>query len=104
MAEQILDFSQAEQPGGYSERTHGIAMIALGKGLVVHTPGTRTARCQSLSAPRIWEPAASLNEDGEVIGVTCNCPNGIKGGVRARCWHAAALEHLLTEDRSEHND
>lgn len=97
MTDEVLDLSGAEQPEGYSDRTHSIAMIAIGKGLVIHTPGTRTARCQSLSAPRIWEPAASFNDAGEVIGVTCNCPNGTKGGLRARCWHAAALEHLLTK-------
>lgn len=99
MAEQILDLSDAEQPKGYSQRTHNVAMLALSKGMVVHVPGTRTARCQSLTAPKIWEPAASLNSGGEVIGVTCNCPNGTKGGLRARCWHAAALEHLLDESR-----
>lgn len=97
MTDEVLDLSGAEQPEGYSDRTRGIAMVAIGKGLVIYTPGTRTARCQSLSSPRIWEPAASLNAAGEVVGVTCNCPNGTKGGLRARCWHAAALEHLLTE-------
>lgn len=97
MAEQILDLTNAERPEGYSQRTHNIAMIALAKGHVAHAPGSRTARCQSISAERIWEPAASVNERGEVIGVTCNCPNGTKGGLRARCWHAAALEHLVNQ-------
>lgn len=99
MTDEVLDLSGAEQPLSYSDRTQGIAMIAIGKGLVTYIPGTCTARCQSLSAHRIWEPAASLNDAGEVVGVTCNCPNGTKGGLRARCWHAAALEHLLRKDR-----
>ena len=99
MADEVLDLSRAEKPSSYSGRTQGIAMIAIGKGLVAHVPGTPTARCQSLSAQRIWEPAASLNAAGGVVGVTCNCPNGTKGGLRARCWHAAALEHLLSKDR-----
>lgn len=92
-----IDLSHLPERGNYSETTRATAMRAISLGMVVHVPGTRTARCQSLSDPRIWEPAATLSSDGRVVGVTCNCPKGHHGGMRARCWHAAALEHIITE-------
>lgn len=83
----------------YSTKTLSSAEGALLAGRVIHTPGQRWAKCQSLTnISKVWTPSATV-QDGEVIGVSCNCPNGSLGGIRARCWHAAVLEMCILEDQ-----
>lgn len=78
----------------YSENTLGLAMLALeGDRVKLITP--LSASAASFTGPALWHPTASLDDRGRIVGVTCTCPNGKKGGVRARCWHAAALEYLI---------
>lgn len=100
--EQDLDLSTAERPGTYSAHSLGLADYAIRNGQVRHTPGELRAYCKSLSSENEWVPIAVVNNSGEVLGVTCNCPNGTKGGLRARCWHSAALEILLERIENPH--
>lgn len=92
-----IDLSAAAQPEDYSAHTLGLAEYAIKSDKITRTADGLTARARSLSGPDVWTPAASLDDSGAVVGVTCTCPNGQRGGVRARCWHAAALERMIEE-------
>lgn len=92
-----IDISGAGEFEDYSAHTLGLAEYAISSGKIRLRAGGLSATAESLSGSEVWSPAASLDDSGEVIGVTCTCPNGQKGGVRARCWHAAALEKLMEE-------
>lgn len=93
-----IDLSNIPEGEPYSGHSRGLADYAIRNGKVTRQAGALTAECQSLSGLEIWRPSAALS-DGAVVGVSCTCPNGRKGGVRARCWHAAALEELIAADR-----
>ncbi len=100
MTEIEIDLGAGSPVEDYSAHTEGLARYALAKGKITLGRRARTARAESLSGPDTWHPALQLGERGEVAGVTCTCPNGTRGGIRARCWHACALEMLW--ERREH--
>lgn len=108
MTEQTIDLSNADRPEDYSDRTKALALAGIRKGLVSAIRHQRgqflTVRCESLTSPNVWMPVAHFGARGNISGVTCNCPNGQKGGIRARCWHAAALEEMIRRDQEENGE
>lgn len=96
MATQELDLTHPERPSTYSKATERKARAELKRGSLRLLEGTTSAEVQSATSPTAWITTATV-EGHTSLGVTCTCPNGRKAGVRARCWHAAALEqHLET--------
>lgn len=96
MAEQEINLERVASGNSYSDASWDKALNALANDLVIHPKashaGITSVRCKSLTSASVWVPVAQFNDALQIIGITCNCPNGVKGGIRARCWHAAALE------------
>lgn len=89
-----IDLSGAMSPETYSDETVAKAREAIAA-QEVRLVAESSAHARSRTAWRTWVPTAHRDSSGAILGVSCNCPNGTKGALRARCWHAAALEILL---------
>ena len=81
----------------YSPRTEDRAQMVLDMGLITRISGVRAAWVRSLRGGNTYVTTAVSSVTGEVLGMTCSCPNGRKGNYRARCYHAAAFEKVLVE-------
>lgn len=89
-----IDLSGATDFEPYSAHTEGLAEYGIAEGLVKLQPNGISAKVESLSDHATWHVVAYLDKE-RIGGVSCTCPNGTRGGVRARCWHACALEQLV---------
>lgn len=103
MSTQSVDPRQgAPRRVDYSAHSEDTARAAIKRGRVraiANEDGqVQNAWCESATSSTRWRAVAQYDSEGEVIGITCNCPNGTLGGIQARCWHTCALE-LINEAR-----
>jgi len=99
MSELTLDLSGAGRYEAYSAETLDKARDTLREhdkvGDTVQQLGNGVYIVTSIrSRFQRYRAAVSLDSEGHPVGVTCTCENGRKGGIRARCYHAAVAEYL----------
>lgn len=58
------------------------------------------AKCKSLTSEQTWTAIATIDGEGNVAGITCDCPNG-RSRAQALCWHAAALDLAIDVQKGE---
>lgn len=82
----------------YSRQVLQRAERVVEEGLIRWAAGsTSRTLCRSLNGDREHTSTLHFGPNGEILGVTCTCPNGRSAGLRAHCYHAAAAELFCSE-------
>lgn len=100
MSEQELDLSAA-RPTRFSATSEELAdRLLAGEGHVLPLESTGSYLVRSLHRTRVYTVTAVQDAHGNPLGHLCDCPNGTRGGVQARCYHSLAVEKI-TESQKE---